>query len=68
MTDPATYHEVSDLLKGMFNKSEFSEVRTSPVRLMPTASPQRYNNPKNDLERQNKKNQAQEEFIQKLKH
>ena len=58
MSDPATYNEVSDLLKGMFQKSDFSEVRASPVRLIPAPSPERYNNPKNDAERQNKKNQA----------
>ena len=58
MSDPATYNEVSDLLKGMFNKSDVSEVRASPMRLVPTVSPQRYNNPRSDLERQKKKNQA----------
>ena len=68
MSDRATYNEVSDLLKGMFHKSEFTEVRASPVRLMPKASPERYNNQKNDVERQIKKNQAQEEYLQKLKH
>jgi hypothetical protein len=35
---------------------------------MPTVSPVRNNNPKSDLERQYKKNEGQQEFIQKLKN